>query len=62
MASNNTKIGGIMTSKEYFFYEWLILNKQIDSKTFNKLSTAELHALRKEYASFEKNLTKVPLN
>ena len=56
MAPDTTKIGGIMTSKEYFFYEWLILEKKMDSDTFSKLTRAELHTLKKEYAAYEKTL------
>lgn len=59
MAPDTERIGGIMTSKEYFFYEWLILDKNIDSATFSKLTKEELHTLKKEYAAYEKNLVPV---
>lgn len=41
-----------MTSAEYFFYEWLILEKKFTEEDLKKLTTEQFSNLQKEYALF----------
>lgn len=45
-----------ISKAEYFYFEWLILDKNISSEQFEKLTEEEHQALRKEYAEFQTKL------
>lgn len=45
-----------MTKEEYFFYEWLIIEKQLTEEKFKQLTPQELKDLKTEYSSFESRL------
>jgi len=47
-----------MNEKEYFFYEWLIIGKQMSQEEFEKLSETEFKNLKSEYAEFCKTLNR----
>ena len=40
------------SASEYFFYEWLIIEKKMTLKQFKKLSYDELQKLKIEYKLF----------
>lgn len=42
---------GINDKIEYFFYEWLICEKNIDYEEFENLSKGEFITLRKEFTN-----------
>jgi hypothetical protein len=44
------------TSEEYYFFEWLILGKNMTEERFKKLTSKELLALQMEYDIFKKNM------
>lgn len=41
---------------EYFFFEWVILDKRLSEEQFSALSDKEYANLRKEYNEFTKTL------
>ena len=45
-----------MTTREYFFYEWLIVEKKMTSDNYFNLKPQELTDLRVEYLNFEAGL------
>lgn len=45
-----------MNETEYFFYEWLIIGKQMTQEEFNNLNEDEFENLKNEYAKFYKNI------
>lgn len=45
-----------MTTREYFFYEWLILEKRITSDKLQLLTQQEMDALACEYTEFERGI------
>jgi len=48
-----------MNEEEYYFYEWIILGKQMTQEEFEKLSKTEFENLKLEYAKFCKKLNKL---
>lgn len=38
-----------LSKDEYFFFEWLIIEKRMSKENFSELSHAELEELRKEW-------------
>jgi|GEM_PF-5004512 hypothetical protein len=42
-----------ISKEEYFFYEWLIVEKEISKEKFKKLSHKEFEVLLQEYISWE---------
>lgn len=40
-----------MTPEEYFFYEWLILSKEMTSEEFAKMTEEEIKKLKLEFHS-----------
>lgn len=51
MEKNENKI---ITKEEYFYFEWLIIEKQITSEKYSLLSEKEIHDLIDEYTMFLK--------
>lgn len=45
-----------LSSEEYFFYEWLLLEKGMTTEKFKQLPGAKLKALEAEYRTFKKTL------
>lgn len=45
-----------LPQNDYFFYEWLIIEKKITKEKFEKLSMSEMVNFRKEYRIFERGL------
>lgn len=45
-----------ITTEEYFFYEWLILNEQVTSEEWAAKSRDEKEAYVKKYLEFRKSL------
>lgn len=41
-----------MNESEYFFYEWLIIEKQMTEENFNNLSEIEFENFKNEYVKF----------
>jgi hypothetical protein len=48
-----------MTAEEYYFFEWLIIEKRMTSEAYSKLSNKEIHCLLEEYGKFKKQLNKL---
>lgn len=46
-----------ISKEDYFFYEWLIIARDITAEKFEQLKPSELMALKAEYGKFEKALT-----
>jgi len=44
----------IISKKDYFFYEWLIVGKKISEEKFKQLKPTEIKALKTEYSKFER--------
>lgn len=38
-----------MTNKEYFFYEWLIIEKKVTSEKFKTLTKSDFSKLKTEF-------------
>lgn len=47
-----------VTKHDYFFYEWLILDKGMSKEEFQKLTEEQFTELRIEYARFYMKLVK----
>jgi len=47
-----------ISKDDYFFYEWLIIQKQMTIDVYKKLSAKELIELKVEFNLFYKNLNK----
>ena len=45
-----------ITADEYFFFEWLIIEKKMTSETFELLSNEQFDALKLEWAAFMKGV------
>jgi len=45
-----------MTSAEYFYFEWLIVEKQMTLEMYSSLSDNEIQKLIIEYSQFAKQL------
>ncbi len=45
-----------MKKEDYFFYEWLILAKNMNEESFKQLTSFELIKLEAEYKEFERGL------
>lgn len=45
-----------ISREEYFFYEWLILDKKIDESTLAKLTEKQRRELLAEYKNFTQEL------
>lgn len=45
-----------ISAAEYFFYEWLIIEKRITAEKFQLLTKVELKDLYNEYMGFVTNL------
>jgi len=45
-----------MESEEYFYYEWLIIEKQMTSEMYLSLSYKEIYNLIEEYNKFRNNI------
>jgi len=45
-----------MTKEEYFYFEWLIVEKNMTSETYSLLSNEEIYNLIKEYDVFKKGV------
>ena len=43
-----------ISKEDYFFYEWLIIQKRITEEQFKQLKPSELEALKAEYGKFKK--------
>ena len=43
-----------MTSEEYFYFEWLIVEKKMTSEEYSSLNEKEIHSLMNEYEVFRK--------
>jgi hypothetical protein len=43
-----------MTSEEYFYFEWLIIEKQMTPEKYSSLSKTEVNNLVNEYVEFAK--------
>jgi hypothetical protein len=44
-----------LNSEEYFYFEWLIIEKQITSEIYSSLSEKEIRDLINEYIIFKNN-------
>ena len=51
-----------LTTEEYFFYEWLIVAKNMSLAQFKQLKEEELLKLRTEYEKFKQALSKGETN
>jgi len=47
-----------MTAEEYFFYEWLVIQKHLTEETFKQLTDDDFMQLKIEYAVFKRSLKK----
>lgn len=47
-----------MTTEQYFYFEWLIIEKQMTPEIYSSLSKAEIFSLIDEYGKFKKQLNK----
>jgi len=45
-----------MLSKNYFFYEWLIIEKKITQEYFEKLNKIDILKLRVEFNKYWRNI------
>jgi hypothetical protein len=45
-----------ITPEEYFFYEWLIINKNMTDEQFKQLIPKELISLQEEYNVFKNKM------
>ena len=45
-----------MNKENYFFYEWLILDKKITEEQFKQLTSLEFNKFMIEYKEFKKGL------
>lgn len=48
-----------MNKKDYFFYELLILAKNLNEEKFKQITSFELIKLKAEYKEFEKGLNEL---
>ena len=44
------------TSEEYFYFEWLILGKNMTAEAYSLLTDKEIYDLKVEYINFRNNL------
>jgi len=42
-----------MTSEEYFYFEWLILEKKMTLETYSSLNDKEIKSFKDEYEKFK---------
>lgn len=47
----------MISMEDYFFYEWLIIEKKITEEKFRQLKPSEMEALKAEYGKFKSSLT-----
>jgi len=44
------------TSEEYFYFEWLIIEKNMTVEAYSLLTNREIYDLKNEYNNFRNNL------